>query len=152
MSGRSTETKKKQKKTEEEAASPSASDGEEPPNKRSRGRNEEEEEEDDTWFDGVDDMIASDPSQLHFQIFNYCRQNGGFFQMKKDSPFDKAFAVFESETGQTRGSYRYRYAGQWIDRNKSPSDYSATIDNKIIVEAWPRGALVPQYCRKCCEK
>lgn len=110
----------------------------------------DDDNDDDMWFDGIDEDIAENPSMLYFQIYNYCKQNGGFFLSKFTSPFGKSFHVFEQETGQTIGSYRYRCAGQWLDRAKSASDYG--FGNKIIIEAWPRGALVTKYCHSCTTK
>ena len=45
-----------------------------PSNKRTLVQDETEEDhddDDDMWFDDIDEMIAQNPSQLHFRIFNY---------------------------------------------------------------------------------
>ena len=60
--------------------------------------------------------------------------------LKKTSELGKAFDVFEKQTGQKQGAYRYRYAA---------NESGLGDANKITVEAWPRGFEVPKYCHHC---
>ena len=128
-----------------------AKQGTKPSNKRTlvQDETEDHDHDHDMWFDDIDEMVAQNPSQLHFRIFNYCIQNGGFFVLKKTSELGKAFDVFEKQTGQKQGAYRYRYAGTWLDRSLSANESGLGDANKITIEAWPRGFEVPKYCHHC---
>lgn len=123
----------------------------EPPTEDSQynKRKQPDEDDEDEWFDGIDEVIQQNKKKgtFTFQIFNYCRQNGSFFELKRVSALGKAFFVFEKQTGQNPGDYRYRFAGQWLARDKSAMDYDG-MDNLSIIEAWPRGATVPKYSTK----
>ena len=124
--------------------------GDDSSKKKRKADKTQDDDDDDNYscFDGVDGEIANDPINLDFKIFNYCRQNGSFFRLKKTSTLALAFAVFESGTGQVEGAYRYRYAGEWLDRTKTPMDYN--MENSMLtIEAWPRGCEVPKYCHNC---